>query len=330
MPDKSITNREIIEGLHDEAGIRKTDIRPFKHAFEGKGDLKELPPNVERFEDRSKAEVNALVAIFVEDIWLRSLEEIKLRPPGLARITGVSLSNSEISYTLSSAQNSEAAASFLVAGTKSFLQRQLSEWHKIRDAEWKAHMGQSGDLKDIAYNRYVQLLMMEGDKDPFTQIKAGMLTAANTTWGVIKVLPKVYEQQFQEKMPVEKFEKLAKNALHLIYALAGSHLGMFVGAEREYVKTGIQIYDTSNASDFDQAQFDFKDTNGELFLELKPHALSGVEPSAFKDDVRTGCPAIYAIGPSHRNVIAEMYDWEIGLAKKYYLPALEKEQKRLL
>lgn len=327
---KQKTNREVIEELHDKAEIRKTDIRPFKQAFEGKAQMAKLPPNAERVEDRMKTEINALIAIFIEEIWLKTLEKIKQHPPGLARTTGY-FRPLEINFMLESMQNSEQVANYLIFSSKVFLRKQLSEWYKIREQKFQSGIGWGGDdgsdFKDRAYDRYRKLLMIEDEKEPYMQISSGILTAVNTMWGIIKVLPKVYEKQFKTKMPIDKFEKLAYNSLHLIYALAGSHLGMFIGIEKEYVKSGILLFDSSAANDFDQNKFDFKTKGEDLFLELKSKFLGGMQPIRTKDDTRTGCPAIYSIGPSHRNVIAEMSDWIIDLTKKYYLPALQKEQK---
>ncbi|OGI65007.1 hypothetical protein A3A95_02560 [Candidatus Nomurabacteria bacterium RIFCSPLOWO2_01_FULL_39_18] len=331
MPGEPKPNKEIIDHLHTIAGVDKIGIRPIKKGFEkGEFEAAEHLGSLEK-PNRVKAEINALLAIFIEEIWLKTLEGIKAHSPGLVRVAmpDVFLPDSVIKFLLSSLKNSKDVANFLMNNNKTFMKRVLVEWQQ--DKRKKRYDYLSGeDLKSMAYDRYSKLLMLEGGvggvKDPHAQIRSGILTAINTLWGTIKILPKVYENQFREKMPIDKFEKLANGSLHLIYALASSHIHLFANIESKY--SDLNMLDSDEASDFKLDKFYFRETDsGELLIEIKPEVLSSVTPFVLDERDRTGCPAIYSIGSSHRNVIAEMHDWIIGLAKKYYLPVLQKEQK---
>ncbi len=327
MPNESKTNRQSLQSVHDKAGINTTNIRPFKNAFEGKGKLDNLPPHVEKFEDRKKAEVNALIAIFIEEIWMKTLEEIKLHPPGIIDTFGNPLTKVQVTDKLSYAKDSKAVANFLITRIKLSLVRQLSEWLEIREKAWRDRMGMGDDIKEKAFDRYKKLLMIDGVTEPLEQIRGGILTAINTTWGIIKVLPKVYEQQFQTSMQSDKFEKLAQNSLPLIYTLASSSLRVFLAMQWNFSKSEQQLIDSEEVSDFHPERFTFRTSGEELYLELKPEFIEEAQPLSLGGDVRTGCPALYTTGPNRKNIIAEIFDWEIELAKEYYLPVLEREQK---
>ena len=330
MEQKIPKTKKVIDDLHRDLQIREVELRSIKESV-----LRHSRREVEGFQkiDRYKAEINALLAIFIEDVWLNTLQKIEEHPPGLQEETGMGvkfLTDQSILSQIEVCKISDEVANFILQISKTSFRQSCADWEeemqKRREKIIKKELRE--ETKDMAYKRYLDLCI-SGAYPNFNSIESGINTALNTSWGIIKVIPKVFRQEFGRAPSPSELRKIYHNALPVIYALAGSHLQMFIQFRK--AMAGIQYDETRFSYDtFIPKQFFFrKDERGELFLEIKSEILEESIKLKNKGDfyvAKTGCPAIYSIGPTHRNVIAEMYDWVIDLAEKYYLPALERDQ----
>ncbi len=120
-------------------------------------------------------------------------------------------------------------------------------------------------------------------------------------------------------MPKNEFSKLVKNSLPLVYAIASSHLDVFLKLQQNYRET----LGLSSIKIFVPQAFYFSGEKTNLKLELKQDTIDAAVASKAPTSIRTGCPAIYTTGSNKKNVIAEMTDWFTELAEKYYVPTLD-------
>ncbi len=330
MEDRAPKTKKIIDQIHKDLEIPAIDLRQIKE------NLKSHPDT--QLEDvvgglaRHKAEVNGLFTIFIEEVWLELLKKIQKNPPGLQQETtrGVRfLTEQSIKSQIDVCKNPDQVADFIMQASLTTFRESHEHWLNFRNN--KHDLISSGQMKaedigDRAYERYLSVLE-KGRYKVVNNIDSGIGTALKTSWAIIKIIPKVYKDQFGEDINPKDFGKIAQNALPLLYALAGANLQVFIQVRREVVGPAADAL-PSKFHVFSPDKFYFrKSDKGELFLEIEPELLSQsfevFQPGDFETPT-TSCPAIYSMGPSHRNVIAEMYDWVLSLAEKYYLPALEE------
>jgi|GEM_PF-3550378 len=320
MEKKSQTSKAAINELHERIKIQKVNIRPLKQRILSGGDVDNLELGLEK--DQQKVEVNAITALFIEEIWSQAVDKIKKRPPGFSareKLGGFyQLSQSDIAGICFNRKiDSQNTLNFLVNGTSNFLQEETTLWQLSRDRKIEREVG--NDLKDKAYARLKKLLFnnRQPSASPGFHIIRGMNTGVSTIWETFGILPEIYAQQFKKPMPKEKFMELARNSLPLIYALASSHLDLFVELNNHY----------NEGNKFAKNAFHFRKDQDTLKLELKQDIVDKARFARIYDSTYTGCPAIYSKGPSGRNVIAEMFEWLLDMAIKYYLPKLKMEGK---
>jgi hypothetical protein len=332
MNKKTPDSRELIEELHAE--IPSSKINNLK---------KEINQGEHDFESETaelKTEINALTAYFIEDIWSQTTENIKARPPGLSATTKEELEKVPSTHFFSEAEtaviclrpgkSSEESLEFLKKHSENFVLVTLNNWSNDMEQAQNEMVadGREADQKDIkskAYLRFKNLLQISSGKkytrekfSPREHIARGIGTAVYTIWETIGILATVYKNQFNKAMPKDEFIKIAKNSLPLIYAIASSHLRIFFRLQDNY------RLDEDSKRLLKEA-FYFSGEADNLKLQLKASLIRAAEIPEGVQDPRTGCPAIFSTGPKHKNVIAEMSDWFIDLAEKYYLPKLEKE-----
>jgi len=70
--------------------------------------------------------------------------------------------------------------------------------------------------------------------------------------------------------------------------------------------------------------FSIAKVRGKLTLEINEEVLALAISAQNPDEPRTGCPALESIGASGKNVVTELYEWYMDLAKRFYLPQLER------
>lgn len=328
MTRESQPSRRVIEDLHQKAGVTKINLRLAKERVEEEittGGQSEAHGRA-----HEKAEKMALLAILIEDVWETIANSLKDQPENLSSYTDF-LDEEEIQENLLGFQNDpQKILGFLHNASYQTIVRAFDEWHrKMWDIYTKTQAGiiNPTGLREIAYSRYMNLSF--GGENSDRRVLHGFNTAFFNCWGVLGILPNVYREQFGREMPPEEFDRLAQNSLQLIYALAGSHIDVFIGLEDNIHKKPTKItYDTENLIP-EPSKFYFRsDKSGNLYLELKEGVLQSSSPKNRSGEAgltgpQTGCPAIFSKGVDQRNVIAELFEWLRCLAKKYYVPNLK-------
>lgn len=338
MPNDSFKSRDNIENLHK--GIAYEDLNVEKKKIINTADSP-VDATTESSQASLKTEINALTAILIESLWSRVSTEIKTHKPGLfsskakyggSRKSPRIFTEEEIEHIfIKENLRSRDIIAFLQSGALALI---TSEWDKlIKQMEAETKNPKEKNINNQAYSRLKKLLpTISPDFEergalrsitPTLHVERGINTALYTLWETLDILPKVYKQQFNRPMPKEKYVQLAKNSLPLIYAIAGSHLDIFSELQQKY-----SIYRVIDLIEEDRLLpnvFYFSGEPDNLKLELKEEFFEKIEIPKNINNPRTGCPAIFSLGPNHKNVIAEMADWFINLAEKYYLPNLKKE-----
>jgi len=319
-------NRKAIEGLH--AGIRQQDgMRGLKERALAAGPLG--MKEVER-----EAEVNALTAHFIEEFWEQTLTRLEAGlAEGVFNEHGAFNGDEDVHYfteaeasrkLLKSGLRSAKVLSFLAISSEEFAMQVLKEWYEARENDRGENTGEAQ-----AYHRYRNLVFPEHTVE---HIGRGAGTAMETNWGVISLIPQVYRHQFGRPMPPEEFKPLAKNALPLIYNLAGSQKYVFNNLQAHLRELAFRKNHKTKLFEFigqDINAMSFKETRNGWQLQVDDKIISSTHiPTQAKTALRTRCPAIDAIGPSGRNVIAEFQDWVLSLTEKYYVPVLAREAKQ--
>lgn len=298
-------SRDFINQIH--AGIPESEIRPIKDSIKAG---EEIPEDV-----HEKTEINAITALLIEELWGKISQDLNSQSPGIAIKSDQDLNKPPYVYSLNETEDfvqkfkkqPKELFRFLSNGTKAFTILKINEWTPENLP---------------AFNRLDSLLKKQSGiptniHTPNQHISRGVNTAMFSIWETIGVIPEVYKSQYGKPMPKDEFVKLANNSLPLIYAIASSHLSVFKELEPEYTTF---TSESSNLKKFATSSFYFTESGEEKKLELTEQALRRTNFPEQTDTPRTGCPAIYAIGPNRKNVIAEMSDWLIDLANKYYIP----------
>ena len=215
---KTIKGR--IEKLHEN--IKKVDLKKVRDKLEKEGSAQG---------EHLKTEINAITSYFIEKIWLKIAEDLKKGDLGLAtreeEIGSTALSEESIrKFSNIKLVRPEDVLHLLKYGSLNFLGEKVLEWQAIREEE---AVNNPDDKENKIYQRFKSILPVSGDQqeNPADRINSGMYTAEVTIWETLGLLAKVYQQQFKQPLPQDKFKELAKNALPLIYQLAGSHLDVF-------------------------------------------------------------------------------------------------------
>lgn len=314
--EKIPTNREQIENLHLYSGAPRVSI-----GEELKKVKNDLLQEVALESYSSKVEINAITAFMIEKVWLDMLKEIQVNPPGLGLLKNRG-TDMEVFSILKKEEadkvydrykdNSRMMLHVLKELSKDFLDGFLSVWiQKMEDASDDIN---DNSLEKRSYDRLAFLLANERSDTVRVQMLRGLNTAILEFWGTTEAIPIAYKEKFGRNITEKEFEEISINSRNLIYALAGSHVQVFSQIHFKY-----KVHPSHS---FQDGSFYLREDNGKLSLEIKPEILAKVG-AGFDPTVRTGCPAIYSTGPSKRNVIAEMHDWVIDLAKTYYLPVLK-------
>ncbi len=297
MEEKLPRNRKIIEDLQPKDSVEKVDIRPAKKVFEQGGDPNEDVMSIQRVE--GKVEINAITAMLLEKI-----DTFRL------------MADIEVEEFVKKGRTRVGMIDNLRLISKNFLIKELLNWgqemkNKMHDVECQE------EVSVKAYARLAHLLNRIRGRSPENHLKRGINTAMKMMWGVSEAIPVVFANKFKRPITPKEFEDISKNSRSLLYSLADSHLDLFVEIEKIF---SIDLQLTSEDG-VENLLYLRNDSNG-MSLEINPRSLSPIQ-SPSVDTPRTGCPALYAIGPNRKNIIAEMHDWVIDLSKKYYLPALE-------
>jgi hypothetical protein len=322
-----------IEEAHTKYGI--------KHANPGVGDVKKKISEGSSVAGLDhKIEINAISAHFIEKIWSQVEEDRKSHPPGLAirdlRSKGIDESGKRsIEYSLSFLSDSDVqkwcsdnlkyqpdmVLNFLRDRTREFLHYEMHKWFSQR--ENASHQPSVTDRDNAIYGRLKSLLNTGTESvEPGFHIQRGINTAVSTIWGLYGVLTVVYKNQFQKVMTEKEFVESARNCLPLIYMLARQHINVFMEVQSRYVdylaSTGVSL------NEFRDDRFKFSPTG--LKLELADIITnSPIELENTPSSPRTGCPAMFTSGGNNKNVIAEMAEWFLDLAQKYYVPIARKK-----
>ncbi len=298
-------SREFINRLHTE--FPESKIRPIKEQIKAGEEIPE--------DTHTKAEINAITALLIEETWKKTSRDINLEPPGIAIRPEPNLTTPPHVYNLEETEQfvnkfkkqPKELFRFIKNGTTGFVILKFNEW-------------QPDNLQ--AFNRLETLLKKQSGiptsiHTPRQHISRGVNTAMFSIWETIAVIPEVYKNQYKRPMQKDEFIKLAQNSLPLIYTIASSHLDVFIEIEPGY--TGFTS-ENNNLKKFVAQNFYYIEKGEDKKLELTEKTLQNINIPYNTETPRTGCPAIYAIGPNKKNVIAEMSDWLIDLANKYYIP----------
>lgn len=311
-----------IEELHQ--GIPREPIRGLKERIKS-GEQAEA--------GTIKAEVNAMTAMYIEEVWRNALSDIETHPPGLLdfrRDLNIEGKHAEDSFvTPEQAQeifsrpevSDHFVFNILQRQTRNLLKEEVEKWAEDRQKKLSEDPNETSSRIFARYKsliRHKNRLTDTAASFPNSHIQRGVGTASEVMWNTIRVVPATYKNRFSEHLAPEQYAKIARNSLPVIYAIASTHLGVF-GKAHKQLKSQYGLA-------FDPANFYLAGEGENIRLEVQPAAFSriDIDPTDYEEG-RTGCPAMFAEGPSKRNVIAEMYEWLLDLAEKYYYPKFQEQ-----
>lgn len=209
----------------------------------------------------------------------------------------------------------------------------IERWAQKQDARLAQTPPDELSVVDTRYLRLKEMINQGkqrniGDFQVTKFLRNGAGTAVNTMWGVIEVIPRVFEAQFDRRITGEEYDAVVCASSPLIQKLAMGNNALAIGLldslkiERERVpeETPRNPFVYFNPDDF------VLDTrSGTPQLEIKREAYERFLASDEIPDeylsATTGCPAT-------RNLIPLLLKWTQDLARSYVYPRYPSEQAR--
>lgn len=324
-PSKSMPNSEFKSAIDDLKEIQKDIPRGNLGKSLGKiekGEIDTENPKEIPIESL-KVQINGHVAFSLQEIW----NGVKRDSPGGSlppfdrslEVFGVEL-ESKIKDLPKDKTQTSYVLEFLKARTQQKLNQQVLDWYKFNRSRMSSIDPSDQDRSDANFKRYEFLLEERERYLPYgivlgtvpSQLEAGVETAMDSMWGVLKIIPRIYSKQFHKQITGEELKKIARNSLPLIFKIAGLELGVFAKFR-------------SNSRDAELEDFRLIDANGELKLDVVSSLTEGISAEDLTNPLRTGCPALVAHGSDGKSMMFELYDWIDKVADKFYFPLFTGE-----
>ena len=303
-----------------------------------------------------RVESNAIHSLFIEDIWRTVHQYINTHMPGIVEprtAADIAAGDSAVLVPMTVdafAQRCEAAGHYSMVVrqlddcTKPIVFAMINEWQKTHFQRLAVCGVDELNFSDEVFMRFLRIQNEINSErlhelsetlvgtDPvelkttllrsfvFGAVAQGFVTAREIILGTLAVAPEVYQQQFGSPITSAQMAEIATNLKPLVLMLAADDLQSHVYIAH-FLTLGEPI---ERLRLMDPDMFFIAKPRGKLTLEINEEVLQQAVVAQSENEPRTGCPALESIGSSGRNVVTELYEWYIDLAKRFYLPQLER------
>lgn len=308
-----------------------------------------LRPRVEQLRSQesksewSRHELMSLTAVFIEDVWGSIDNWITEHGMALPIVTA------RDSYDFVSApadlfkgeKDAESVLQKIEISLLSFIENELFAWEEEKESELNCELP-PGDLEAALmqdhYLRLESMILEDKERKGETQtntaladyLKGGFATATNVNMNFLKIIPKAFYQKYGRHISGQEALVVFQNSHRLISTIATMgmnnffNLAVLLGKEDGVGGVDPTNYDLENFELVEQGD----DQKKKISLGIKTEVVAHLRRSAQKTEEATGCPALAAIAPGKKNVVASYNEWITEIAKVHFFPFLDKIKQK--
>ena len=165
---------------------------------------------------------------------------------------------------------------------------------------------------------------------PNDVIRQGLITAADTVWGILATIPVQYEREYGEPITREIYAAMMPEAKRLVQFLASSRLDVQAegfapvvqGDRKAYVERPIMRGLLLEKNE-DAWRIDF-DKQTLVAIAHRYESTKHAVQNATAGRPQIGCPVLYVFDDSGESFVGRYFDWALSLTERYFLPRLAK------